>query len=106
VFVPFGLAPVEGSWAAYGIGLISYLAKLAAGGFALGLFETSIAKMRVFRVPEFFGRCPDAWLSWNAAALRFGGVLMTGQAFDISHLLAGGLVLVSFMMLYQDRLPR
>jgi hydrogenase-4 component E len=30
---------------------------------------------------------------------------MTGQAFDISHLLAGGLVLVSFMMLYQDRLP-
>jgi hydrogenase-4 component E len=25
--------------------------------------------------------------------------------FDIAHLLAGGLVLVSFMMLYQDRLP-
>lgn len=27
-----------------------------------------------------------------------------GLAFDIAHLLAGGLVLVSFMMLYQDRL--
>ena len=25
--------------------------------------------------------------------------------FDIAHSLAGGLVLVSFMMLYQDRLP-
>src|SRR6195256_2428137 len=30
---------------------------------------------------------------------------MHGLAFDIAHLLAGGLVLVSFRMLYQDRLP-
>jgi hydrogenase-4 component E len=30
---------------------------------------------------------------------------MTNLAFDMAHLLAGGLVLVSFMMLYQDRLP-
>ncbi|MCF8467260.1 MAG: hypothetical protein K9G33_07640 [Sneathiella sp.] len=29
---------------------------------------------------------------------------MSGLTFDIAHLLAGGLVLVSFMMLYQDRL--
>lgn len=29
---------------------------------------------------------------------------MDGLAFDLAHLLAGGLVLVSFMMLYQDRL--
>ena len=29
---------------------------------------------------------------------------MGGLSFDIAHLLAGGLVLVSFMMLYQDRL--
>lgn len=29
---------------------------------------------------------------------------MTSAAFDIAHLLAGGLVLVSFMLLYQDRL--
>ena len=36
-------------------GLGSYLAKLAVGGFLLALFETSIAKMRVFRVPEFLG---------------------------------------------------
>jgi len=27
-----------------------------------------------------------------------------GPSFDIAHMLAGGLVLVSFMMLYQDRL--
>ena len=30
---------------------------------------------------------------------------MNGIAFDIAHLFAGGLVLVSFMMIYQDRLP-
>lgn len=29
---------------------------------------------------------------------------MDGIAFDVAHLLAGGLVLVSFMLLYQDRL--
>ena len=29
---------------------------------------------------------------------------MNSLAFDISHTLAGGLVLISFMMLYQDRL--
>ena len=29
---------------------------------------------------------------------------MNGLAFDVAHLLAGGLVLVSFMLLYQDRL--
>ncbi|MDR3508222.1 MAG: hypothetical protein P4L64_10025, partial [Caulobacteraceae bacterium] len=29
---------------------------------------------------------------------------MSGLAFDIAHMLAGGLVLMSFMLLYQDRL--
>ena len=28
-----------------------------------------------------------------------------GLAFDVAHLLAGGMVLASFMLLYQDRLP-
>ena len=29
---------------------------------------------------------------------------MNGLAFDVAHLLAGGLVLIGFLMLYQDRL--
>ena len=40
---------------AYLFGIAAYLAKLALGGFLLALFETSIAKMRVFRVPDFIG---------------------------------------------------
>ena len=55
VFVPWGLAVAGAGPAAYGVGLVAYLAKLAAGGFLLSLFETGIAKMRVFRVPEFLG---------------------------------------------------
>jgi formate hydrogenlyase subunit 4 len=55
IFFPWGLAPAGSGIAAYAVGLLSYLAKLAAGGFLLVLFETSIAKMRVFRVPDFLG---------------------------------------------------
>jgi formate hydrogenlyase subunit 4 len=37
------------------IGVAAYLGKLASGGILLAVFETSLAKMRVFRVPEFLG---------------------------------------------------
>jgi formate hydrogenlyase subunit 4 len=49
------LAPPGSGLAAYAVGAVSYAGKLLAGGFLLALFETSIAKMRVFRVPEFLG---------------------------------------------------
>jgi formate hydrogenlyase subunit 4 len=55
IFAPWGLAGQGGSFAALAIGLLAYLGKLLAGGLLLAVFETSIAKMRVFRVPEFLG---------------------------------------------------
>jgi formate hydrogenlyase subunit 4 len=55
VFVPWGLAPAESGLAAYATGTIAYVGKLAVGGFLLVLLETSIAKMRVFRVPDYLG---------------------------------------------------
>jgi formate hydrogenlyase subunit 4 len=55
VFVPWGTAGTGAGVAALAVGVLLYLGKLAAGGFLLALFETSIAKMRVFRVPEFLG---------------------------------------------------
>jgi formate hydrogenlyase subunit 4 len=55
IFVPWGIAPPGANPSALALGLASYLGKLAVGGFLLALFETSIAKMRVFRVPEFLG---------------------------------------------------
>ena len=55
VFVPWGMAPAGAGVQVFAVGLVAYLAKLAVGGFLLALFETAIAKMRVFRVPEFLG---------------------------------------------------
>ena len=55
VFAPWGLAPVGAGAAAHLLGLLAYLAKLAVAGFLLALFETAVAKMRVFRVPDFLG---------------------------------------------------
>ena len=55
VFVPWGLAIADASVADRLLGALLYLVKLAVAGVALGVFETSIAKMRVFRVPDFVG---------------------------------------------------
>jgi formate hydrogenlyase subunit 4 len=55
LFVPWGIAPANDGPQALLLGLGAYLGKLVGGGFLLALFETSIAKMRVFRVPEFLG---------------------------------------------------
>jgi formate hydrogenlyase subunit 4 len=55
IFVPWGLAPPGSGPTTYATGATLYLGKLLAGGFLLVLFETSIAKMRVFRVPQFLG---------------------------------------------------
>jgi formate hydrogenlyase subunit 4 len=55
VFTPWGLAIGDASIAARLIGAGLYIVKLAFAGLALALFETSIAKMRIFRVPDFVG---------------------------------------------------
>ena len=54
---------------ALAIGVAAYIGKLAVGGFLLALFEISIAKMRVFRVPEFLGAA--LMLGLLATLLRF-----------------------------------
>jgi formate hydrogenlyase subunit 4 len=55
IFVPWGLAASPAGAAAYAAGAAAYVGKLLAGGFLLVLLETSIAKMRVFRVPQLLG---------------------------------------------------
>ena len=55
VFVPWGIAPPGAAPAAFVLGFAAYVAKLAVAGALLAVFETTIAKMRVFRVPEFMG---------------------------------------------------
>jgi len=56
MFLPWGMGiELPLGWAALGIGLGAYAAKLMVGAVLLGVFETAIAKMRVFRVAEFLG---------------------------------------------------
>src|SRR6202035_1936631 len=52
VFLPWKIAEQGAGSAALALGIVAYVGKLAGGGLLLAVFETSIAKMRVFRVPE------------------------------------------------------
>lgn len=69
LFAPWGTAAPEAGPRELLIGAIAYIGKLAVGGFLLAVFETSIAKMRVFRVPEFMGAA--LMLALLATLLRF-----------------------------------
>jgi len=55
VFAPWGTAPATAGAASYLVGMLAYAVKLAVGGALLAVFETVVAKMRVFRVPQFLG---------------------------------------------------
>jgi formate hydrogenlyase subunit 4 len=55
VFTPWGTALAGGTAAAQLLGLAAWAVKLLLLGVLLSLFEAAIAKMRVFRVPDFLG---------------------------------------------------
>ena len=55
IFVPFGIARDGFDAVGYLAGFGVWVLKLGAAAVLLGVFETSIAKMRVFRVPGFLG---------------------------------------------------
>jgi formate hydrogenlyase subunit 4 len=69
IFLPWGMMGPEGGVLAAAIGVAAFLVKTAAGGALLGVFETSIAKMRVFRVGEFLSGA--LLLGLLAVLLRF-----------------------------------
>jgi len=69
VFFPWGIATAGAGLAAYLAAIALYAVKLAAAGLALGVFETAIAKMRVFRVSDFLGAA--LMLGLLATLLRF-----------------------------------
>ncbi|WP_370674269.1 respiratory chain complex I subunit 1 family protein [Pleomorphomonas sp. PLEO] len=55
IFVPWGMARQNDGVLGMLVGVVTWVGKLSIGGFLMVLFETAIAKMRVFRVPEFVG---------------------------------------------------
>jgi formate hydrogenlyase subunit 4 len=69
MFVPLGTAAEGSGPVAWVLGLLAWLLKMGALCLALAAFESAIAKMRVFRVPEFLGAA--LLLALLAAALLF-----------------------------------
>jgi formate hydrogenlyase subunit 4 len=69
VFLPFGTAPAGSGPLAWVAGLLAWLLKMGGLCLALAVFESSIAKMRAFRVPEFLGAA--LLLALLAVALLF-----------------------------------
>ncbi len=69
IFFPWGLTAAGTSPGGYLAGLAAYVLKLVASGVLLATFEVTIAKMRVFRVPEFVGVA--LMLALLAMLLRF-----------------------------------
>jgi formate hydrogenlyase subunit 4 len=69
MFMPWGAAEPGAGLVALLIGAVAYVLKLALCAILLALFETSIAKMRVFRIPEFLGAA--LMLALLATLLRF-----------------------------------
>jgi formate hydrogenlyase subunit 4 len=55
VFFPVGMATGPADPLLDAIGGATWLVKMAVGAIALGIAEMSVAKMRVFRVPNFLG---------------------------------------------------
>lgn len=68
LFFPWGVAQANDRTALLFAAPV-LVAKLAAGGVALAFIETILAKMRIFRVPEFLGAA--LMLGLLAALLRF-----------------------------------
>jgi formate hydrogenlyase subunit 4/hydrogenase-4 membrane subunit HyfE len=93
VFLPWKIALFGTGPLAYAIGAGAYIVKLAVEN--AGFPHSTVPWC-----------CTDAGLARHASPVRLKEFLMQmhSLSFDISHTLAGGLVLVSFMMLYQDRL--
>jgi formate hydrogenlyase subunit 4 len=69
LFAPWGIESSGAALPALALGIAAYIAKLGVGGVMMAFFETSIAKMRVFRVPEFLGAA--LMLGLLATLLRF-----------------------------------
>jgi len=69
IFLPFGIAPAGAGPLAWALGLLVWVVKMAGLALALAVFESAIAKMQVFRVPEFLGAA--LLLALLAAALLF-----------------------------------
>ena len=105
LFAPFGMAPGQrGRRRAGCSALAAWTAKLLAGAALLGVWEVSIAKMRVFRLPRLRRHRLRVRLPRHPAGVPDARGVRVNHAYEISHLLAGVMLVTSFALLYQQRI--
>ena len=104
LFVPWGIESAAAAVPTLTLGAAAYIGKLAVCWLFIGAVRNLDRQdARVSRAGIF--RCrADARAIGDAVALRVGELLMSRIDFDVAHLLAGTLVLISFLELYQDRM--
>ena len=104
LFAPFGMAPATAGLSGWAIGLAAWIAKLLAG---------AVAARRVGGQHRQDAGLPPARLRRHRLRLRLSrhpaGVphargARVNQAYEISHLLAGVMLVTSFALLYQERI--
>ena len=104
LFAPFGMAPASAGVTGWLIGLAAWTAKLLFGAALLGVWEVSIAKMRVFRLPGLRRHRLRVRLPRHPAGVPDARGVRMNQAYEISHLLSGIMLVTSFALLYQERI--
>ena len=104
LFFPFGMVTTERSLPGLTIAIAAYLAKLMVLAVLLPVGETVVAKMRVFRYPVYSGWRVRGRRARRLPLVRFAELLMSSIHFDIAHMLAGGMLTLSLLLLYQDRI--
>ena len=105
LFLPFGMATTDKGLGALAIGIATYLAKIFV--LAVLLADRRDRGRQDAGVPlsDFPRRRVRGGCARRVPAVRVAGLLMTQSlGFDIAHLLAGGMLVLSFVLLYQDRI--
>jgi formate hydrogenlyase subunit 4/hydrogenase-4 membrane subunit HyfE len=100
LFTPFGMAPANAGVAGWAIGLAAWTAKVLAGARRVGGEHRQDARLPSarFRRHRLRVRLPR-----HPAGVPDARGILVNQAYEISHLLAGAMLVTSFALLYQER---
>ena len=104
IFLPWGLAQPGDGLASYAIGLASLRWQVGARWLPLGPDRDLDCQDAGVSGSGLPGDRPHVGSARHPAPLRVEELLMERHFLDVAHMLAGGLVLTSFMLLYQDRM--
>ncbi len=105
LFVPFSIAgPGAGLPAFRESGLIAYLAKVLVLAVLLPIGETSVAEDAGVSLPDLRRQRICGRGARGVPSVRLERLLMSKLLFDVAHLLAGSMLVLSFLLLYQDRI--